>query len=266
MKFWIAVIVVLAIFYFLGKKPTPHQKTEGQQNATTKKQPSSNTAKATAISKPTVKKESVIDNLWNYGSETAWNEALAHYYEIIRAEALEIENYIENIDATEVAQLSATEFYDFLHDKYFVWKYTAKNRLATTRKSLRRYVEEGKLSELADIQRRLFSADHTNISRCLSIATEIRGLGAAGASGLLAVLFPKDFGTIDQFVVKALREVDGLPYAAELAEMNPESLSVKNGVLIIKILREQAEKLNQKFNTDFWTPRKIDMILWSIGR
>jgi len=60
--------------------------------------------------------------------------------------------------------------------------------------------------------------------------------------------------------------VDGLPYAAEIAKMKPESLSVENSVLLIKILREKAEELNKRFDTDFWTPRKIDMILWAIGR
>ena len=29
---------------------------------------------------------------------------------------------------------------------------------------------------------------------------------------------------------------------------------------------EKANELNQRFDTDFWTPRKIDMVLWSIGR
>ena len=89
----------------------------------------------------------------------------------------------------------------------------------------------------------------------MSSATEIRGLGPAGASGLLSILFPESFGTVDQFVVKALREVEGFPYANELEKMNPESLSMDNSVL-----------LNQRFDTDFWTPRKIDMVLWSIGR
>ena len=209
---------------------------------------------------------SAINYLWNHGSEVAWHEALEHYYDLLSAEVQELDRYMENVDAHEIEQLSVSEFYDFLHDRYFVWKYTAKNRLATTRKSLRRYVDENKISELADIQSRLFSADHSNIGKCLSIATEIRGLGPAGASGLLSILFPEDFGTTDQFVVKALREVNGLAYAAELAKMKPESLSVENSVLLIKILREQAKELNQRFDTSFWTPRKIDMILWAIGR
>ena len=218
------------------------------------------------IHQSAVSSENVISNLWNHGSEVAWHEALEHYYELLNAEAKELDSYMENLNASDIAQLSVSEFYGFLHDKYFVWKYTAKNRLATTRKSLKRYAEENKIHELEDIQRRLFLADHSNIGKCLSIAAEIRGLGPAGASGLLSILFPEDFGTIDQFVVKALREMNGFPYSIELLEMKPESLSIDDGVLLIKILREKAKKLNENFDTDFWTPRKIDMILWAIGR
>ena len=214
----------------------------------------------------TMSSENVISNLWNHGSEVAWQAAWEHYYDLLGAEAQELDSYMENMDSNDIAQLSVSEFYDFLYDKYVVWKYTAKNRLATTRKSLRRYADENKLYELADIQRRLFLADHANIGKCLSIVTEIRGLGPAGASGLLSILFPEDFGTVDQFVVKALREVNGFPYAAELAKMKPESLSIENSVLLIKILKEKAKELNKHFDTDFWTPRKIDMILWAIGR
>lgn len=230
------------------------------------KKPSSSASRPPVVRRPAGAGESEISNLWNYGSETAWREALGHYYELLNAEAQELDSYMESVEADEIAQLSVTAFYDFLHDKYFVWKYTAKNRLATTRRSLRKYVDENRMSELADIQSRLFSAEHSNIGKCLGIATEIRGLGPAGASGLLSILFPEDFGTVDQFVVKALKEVDGLPYAAELAKIKPESLSIENGVLLIKILREQAKKLNINFDTDFWTPRKIDMVLWAIGR
>ena len=210
--------------------------------------------------------ESAVNSLWNYGSEVAWHEALDYYYESLKTEEQALDCYMEDIAADEIAQLPVSEFYAFLHDKYFVWKYTAKNRLATTRKSLKRYVDENRLSELADIQKRLFSADRSNIEKGLSIASEIHGLGPAGASGLLSILFPESFGTIDQYVVKALKEVKGIPYTAELTKMNPDSLSIKDGVLLIRIMREQAIRLNRQFDTDFWTPRKIDMVFWSIGR
>lgn len=204
--------------------------------------------------------------LWEHGSEAAWHEALEHYYDLLNAKARELDRFMESIDANDIARLPAAEFYDFLHERYFVWKYTAKNRLATTRRSLRRYVEENKLYELEDIQKRLFSVDREDIGTCLRIASEIRGLGPAGASGLLAILFPEKFGTVDQFVVKALRGVTGLSHEAELAKMKPQSLKIDESALLIKILREKANKLNQDFNTDFWTPRKIDMVLWASGR
>lgn len=231
-----------------------------------KKQLLNNTRQAAFVSQPVETSENAISVLWNQGSEAAWHEALDYYYESLKVDEQALDCYMEDLDADEIAQLPVSGFYDFLHDKYFVWKYTAKNRLATTRKSLARYIDENRLSELADIQKRLFSADRSNIEKCLSIASEIHGLGPAGASGLLSILFPESFGTIDQYVVRALREVKGMPYTAELAKMNPDSLSIKNGVLLIQILREQAISLNKKFDTDFWTPRKIDMVLWVIGR
>jgi hypothetical protein len=53
------------------------------------------------------------------------------------------------------------------------------------------------------------------------IASQIRGLGTAGASGLLALMYPTHFGTVDQFVVKGLQQVDDLLEKAALGRMNP---------------------------------------------
>lgn len=234
-------------------------------SAPAEKRPSNHTRRA-AEDRFAESDENAISYLWNHASENEWHEALEHYYELLKTEEKALDLYMENVDANEIARLSAVEFYDFLYDKYYVWKYTAKNRLATTRKSLKRYVDENRLSELADIKRRLFRADRSNIESCLRIAAEIRGLGPAGASGLLSILFPENFGTIDQYVVRALREVEGVPHNAELAKMNPDSLSINDGILLIRILREQAARLNEKFDTDFWNPRKIDMVFWAAGR
>ena len=38
-----------------------------------------------------------------------------------------------------IKDYTVEEFYNFLHDEFFVWKYTAKNRLATTRMNLQKY-------------------------------------------------------------------------------------------------------------------------------
>ena len=48
--------------------------------------------------------------------------------------------------------------------------------------------------------------------------------------------------------------------------MNPEGLTVKEGVLLIEIMQRKAVDLNQRFETDEWTPRKIDKAMWGYGR
>ena len=151
-----------------------------------------------------------MEALWNSNDAKIWEECLDKYYESVKPSNLELENWMASIDYRKIAALDAESFYAFLHDKYFVWKYTAANRLASTRKCLRRYLDDGKMPELEDIKDELFSFDRRDVRRGLSIAYRIRGLGSAGASGLLAVLFPESFGTVDQFVVKNLQGINNL--------------------------------------------------------
>lgn len=205
-----------------------------------------------------------IDALWDCGDEKKWLSALERYRNRLSGNQAALEEKMMKRAAERVRNFSAEEFYDFLHNQYFVWKYTAKNRLATTRKQLERYVLENRLDELEQIKNCLFERDHGDIKGCLEMVTRIHGLGPAGASGLLAVLFPEEFGTVDQFVVKSLLMVNGLPENELLQKMNPEVLTVKNAELLVKILRRKAEELNKQFKTDFWTPRKLDMVLWAI--
>jgi len=122
------------------------------------------------------------------------------------------------------------------------------------------------MHELKAIKEHLFSFDLHDVKKGLEIVTSIGGLGIAGASGLLSLLFPQHFATVDQFVVKALNSVDGIPEKAVLARMNPEGLNLYDGVQLIKIMKNKAERLNEINRTEFWTPRKVDKILWTFGR
>ena len=86
-----------------------------------------------------------INHLWNYGTEANWLDALNQYDVIIdsrSSEAQWIEKFMDQLDAENVKNMSLQEFYDFLYEKYFFWVFTQKNRLATTRKQLQRYVDE----------------------------------------------------------------------------------------------------------------------------
>ncbi|MBR1618365.1 hypothetical protein IJ674_00555 [bacterium] len=207
-----------------------------------------------------------INYLWNNGTEKEWKSALGKYFDLVKSSNVEIEKELDNLDSETVKKMTVNEFYYFLHNKYFVWKYTQANRLRTTRNSLVKYLEDDNIVELEEIHNLIFKYNPENISNLLRTTHRIKGLGVAGASGLLSLLFPKYFGTVDQFVVQRLLEVENLKEHSLLEKMKQDNLTEKDGTILIEIMREKANKLNKKFKTSEWTPRKIDKILWSIDR
>ncbi len=163
-----------------------------------------------------------IADLWVSADPKAWEDALDRYWSFVQPRNMPLEQALDTLDLGRLRCLDARGWYDFLKDEYYRWKYTAPNRYATTTRQLRRYVDDDSLDDLDQIRRRLLNLDIDNIRSGLKAARKIRGLGTAGASGLLALMYPQEFGTVDQFVVKALRQVNGLPEATALARMKPE--------------------------------------------
>lgn len=207
-----------------------------------------------------------IADLWASADPRAWDDALARYWCFVQPRNLALEKSLDTLDLERLRRLDAQGWYKFLKHEYFPWKYTAANRLATTTRQLQRYADDDALSDLDHIRQRLLTLDTDDIRSGLQAACAIRGLGTAGASGLLALMYPRRFGTVDQFVVKALTQINGLPEAAALARMNPWSLTIRDGVLIIDVLRRKAADNNRVLRSDAWTPRKLDMVLWTYGR
>jgi hypothetical protein len=203
-----------------------------------------------------------ISKLWYSKSEDDWRLALERYWSYIRPESLELERSMNELKLEQIASLDSTGWYQFLREKYFRWKYTAPNRYATTTMRLKRYIESDQLEELFGIKNILLNLDISDIRAGLLAAKKIDGLGVAGASGLLSLMYPQAFATVDQFVVKALRKVPALSEHEILARMNPDNLTLSNGIDLISIMRNKAEENNRIFGNNYWSPRKIDMVLW----
>ena len=100
--------------------------------------------------------------------------------------------------------------------------------------------------------------DENTIKIGFNLITMIPGLGIAGTSGLLSILFPKYYGTVDQFVVKSLKEA-----GVKLSVRNPVSINLKGAIELEKIMYNKAQELNNRNGTSYWTPRKIDKVLWA---
>ncbi len=207
-----------------------------------------------------------LSTLWESPAAGDWEQALKRYWYFVLPQNLELEWKLAALQLQAIEKMSANDWYTFLRQDYFRWKYTAANRYATTTRELARYIESGELEQLNAIRGELLTFDVSDIRAGLRIASKIRGLGTAGASGLLSLLYPQHFGTVDQFAVKALREIKGLPQSARLAKMNENSLKLADGECLVEIMRVKARSLAAQFADPGWTPRKVDMILWTYGR
>ncbi len=202
---------------------------------------------------------SVITDLWESHVEEDWSKALAGYWNNPAVQDnIEIERYMDTLDIEAVRHSTPEGWFAFLK-LYFMWKFNnmyPEQRLA----DLQRNTTE----HLTSVKKLIFESDLSDTRRAVEKAGYIKGLGAAGASGLLAVLFPAKFGTVDSKVIAFLCEIPTLPERAKLLKMSPMNLTNDNAVVLIEILRKQAARLNSLFNTNEWTPRKIDMILWNL--
>ena len=207
-----------------------------------------------------------ISALWYSRDQAEWKHALERYWTFVQPANLELEHAMERLDHERIRNFDADGWFGFLHNEYFRWKYTAPNRYATTTAFLRRKCSDSAgRAMLNGIKEKLLALEASNTASAIEIAHQIPGLGTAGASGLLALLYPSSFGTVDQFAVKALRDVPHLPEAELIVRMKPEALTIPNAVVLIEIMRRQAKTLSDAFG-DEWTPRAVDKVLWTYGR
>ena len=217
-----------------------------------------------------------IDYLWHRGELEDWELALSRYWSFVKEENRGLEKQMQELDPSLVMNMNAVEWYRFLHDEYFRWKYTDARYYKWTTKHLGKYLTNNALDELDRIKAQLFGKaaykkhifDGRDIELGLKIGNQIHGLGIPGASGLLSLLFPRHFGTVDQFVVKALCRVHDHPELEKVRRMytkieKSQSLSPRDGVVLVTLMRQKADELNQRFSKDYFTPRLVDMVLWA---
>ena len=202
-----------------------------------------------------------LNRLWHEGSKSDWNNALKKYDE----QADELDRHLEALKPSEVKSMNGQRFYSFLYNDYSKWKYgNDKGRLKRTRNLLSKYYPK-RIDYLEIIKECIFCAykvSPNDTESLLEIVTRIKGLGVAGASGLLSILFPRYYGTLDRHLVNSLCIIKELPEQKALRNITPESLTIKDGIVLETILRNKANELNQRFKSSKWTPRKIDKILY----
>jgi hypothetical protein len=207
-----------------------------------------------------------ICDLWHSRDAKEWDVALERYWDLIPCDNVALEKEMEQLNPERIRQMSPNQWFNFLRDKYFPWKFTQCNLREANLSRLRQKGEtENGRQELHRIKEQILSIDCENIHDSICVVSQIPGLATAGASGLLALLYPKKFGTVDQFVVKALRGIPDLPEALAIARMKEKNLKCDDGEVLVKIMRRHAGVLTSALGKR-WRPRDVDKVLWTYGR
>lgn len=86
----------------------------------------------------TEKHKSEIEQLWHSSDAAKWQRALDRYCNYIKPTHVAIEREMDSLRPDNVRHLDADQWYDWLLNKYFVWKFTACNLCAAQTNSLKR--------------------------------------------------------------------------------------------------------------------------------
>ena len=128
----------------------------------------------------------LITDLWSSTDESVWKDAEKNYWKQVKPQNHSVEERLDTLDWHMIQNESVDEFYRFLHDDYFAWKFTDCRFLKTNRTRLSDQYRESR-EKLDEIQRLLFSFDTDDIDRGLKIVKGISGIGTS-AGGLSRIL------------------------------------------------------------------------------
>jgi len=210
-----------------------------------------------------------IIRLWNSTDEADWIRTATYDYmqQVLHHNPNNgnLENYMDNLNVEPVLANSES-FFTFLHDRLFPWKFSQGNILEANLNRLNamnavnREYAYNRMRELCHSLNGLCTNDIYQsdlIYNALSIHNYIDGMGVACASGMLSVMFPRLFGTVDRFVRISL-------CAAGIMEptANPEcDIDIDEAVRMENIMIGKS----LSFENENITPRVIDKALWTMG-
>lgn len=210
--------------------------------------------------------------LWNSSEIEVWHEGLNSYWNIASVQCnLAIEIELDELYKSRGSVLlwDADLWYEFFLDKYLPWKLSSQPTYSHFRENFVRLYDENR-ERLREVMDRLSRLNRRNPEECIELLIGLDYIGIPMATGLLALLFPEDFGTLDRIILRNLKSIPDISSLFGLQNIDEQFLSRKTRRAVnlasnfIHLFRRKAEELNTLFETDAWTPRKIDMALWSI--
>lgn len=218
------------------------------------------------------------EDLWESQDPYVWDRCLKAYWDVRSVRnnlAIEQEmDVVANCRQT-LFDADARSWYRFLYDKYRPWKLKSQAKFFTDLQDKFQKRYDGARGELDALKWKLLRADKTDLTGCLQIVTLIEGFRIPTGSGLLAVLFPESFGTVDKLILRAFLTIPSVnskyrldawthnddEYFSKGSKTDPKRYELASR--LIALFTQKATENNRLVGTAHWTPRKVEMALWT---
>lgn len=206
-----------------------------------------------------------IQDVWTSGDESIWLAQIATYWERVGGQKKKaLEEELDSLKIQSVRDFTNEEWRDFLAIKYIPWKHSPGPFWASIQKKfIAKYESAESLNRLSANKRRIFGSSPEMIIDLLRTVDEIYQFGIPSASGLLSLLFPLHFGTVDRFAMESLQRIEEFKNDLAIQRIDSKNIRLGDAVRAISIMRAKALENNRIFKTNYWTSRRIDMVLWS---
>ncbi len=203
----------------------------------------------------------MINNIYDHFT---MNKYLLNYMNNVTHSEIEIK--FDNYNEITFQNMDNREWLTFIRDEYQTWKHTN----GMVRAKLKRIVSEVDGQIICEIHSTLLSSDKVDIQNNLQLFCDLPGFGPPSASGVLSLMFPTHFGTVDRRVIGTFKQCQNSDIRDRLAklidryERNSGNMwfSVPEAALVIQVYRDAAEELSRRSGVT-WTPRMVDKALWS---
>jgi len=220
-----------------------------------------------------------LGSLWLSNEVSAWQDALAKYWNHgpVRAN-IDVERHMDRLTAEERTAIlsSGGALVEFLDRWYYSWKFFAIAPYDIPKHQAKVRAEYAANPAKYDaIARQLGALNPDNVEQCLKAVASrsIPGLQLSAASGLLAVLFPASFGTVDQHTLRALQTLDDdravwlrrhIPDPKTFFPANNNDQGRHAAKLMTQLYREKARELAQLDEETGWGPRRVEMVCYTV--
>jgi len=223
--------------------------------------------------------ETALASLWRSNEVSAWQDALAKYWNHgpVRRN-IDVERHMDRLTAEDRGAILASggALVDFLDHWYYSWKFFAIAPYDIPKHQAKVRIEYATNSDKYNaIARRLGALNADDVDQCLRYVASrsIPGLQLSAGSGLLAVLYPTWFGTVDQHTLRALQTLDDeraawlrrhIPDPKTFFPANNNDRGRHAAKLMTQLYREKSQELARLDGETGWTPRRVEMVCYTL--